>query len=83
MGHRINGDRTRRARAIGYEYAHVAIDDATRVAYVEIRRSQRQRACAAFLTTPCGGFGGVGSRYAGGCFSKRLPKMNNLFDIHS
>lgn len=50
VGHRIHGDRTQRARGIGYEYAHVAIDDATRVAYVEIRRSQRQRACAAFLT---------------------------------
>ena len=50
VGHRIHGDRTRRARGIGYEYAHVAIDDATRVAYVEVRRSQRQRACAAFLT---------------------------------
>jgi hypothetical protein len=45
-----SGDRTQRARGIGYEYAHVAIDDPTRVAYVEIRRSQRQRACAAFLT---------------------------------
>lgn len=50
VGHRIHGDRAQRARGIGYEYAHVAIDDATRVAYVEIRRSQRQRACAAFLT---------------------------------
>ena len=35
--------------AWGNEYAHVAIDDATRVAYVEVRRSQRRRACAAFL----------------------------------
>ena len=50
VGHRVHGDRTRRARGIGYEYAHVAIDDATRVAYVEVRRSQRQWACAAFLT---------------------------------
>lgn len=50
VGHRIHGDRARRVRGIGYEYAHVAIDDATRVAYVELRRSQRQRACAAFLT---------------------------------
>ena len=49
LGHRIHGDRTRRARGVGYEYAHVAIDDATRLAYVEVRRSQRRRACAAFL----------------------------------
>ena len=38
-----------RARGVGYEYVHVAIDDATRLAYVEVRRSQRRRACAAFL----------------------------------
>jgi transposase InsO family protein len=50
VGHRIHGNRAQRARGVGYEYAHVAIDDATRVAYVEVRRSQRRRACAAFLT---------------------------------
>lgn len=49
VGHRIHGDRQTRQRGIGWEYAHVAIDDATRVAYVEVRRSQRRRACDAFL----------------------------------
>jgi transposase InsO family protein len=49
LGHRIHGDRSRRARGVGYEYVHVAIDDATRLAYVEVRRTQRRRACAAFL----------------------------------
>jgi len=49
IGHRIHGDRSRRQPGVGYEYAHVAIDDATRIAYVEVRRSQRRRACAAFL----------------------------------
>ncbi|MGE0362062.1 MAG: IS481 family transposase [Vicinamibacterales bacterium] len=50
VGHRIHGNLAVRARGAGYEYAHVAIDDATRVAYVEVRHSQRRRACAAFLT---------------------------------
>jgi transposase InsO family protein len=50
IGHRIHGNLAVRSRGAGYEYAHVAIDDATRVAYVEVRRSQRRRACAAFLT---------------------------------
>ena len=49
IGHRIHGDRSRTHEGVGYEYAHVAIDDATRLTYVEVRRSQRQRACAAFL----------------------------------
>jgi transposase InsO family protein len=35
VGHRIHGDRTSRQRGIGWEYAHVAIDDASRVAYAE------------------------------------------------
>jgi len=50
IGHRIHGNVAIRSRGAGYEYAPVAIDDATRVAYVEVRRSQRRRACAAFLT---------------------------------
>lgn len=49
IGHRIHGDRARSQAGVGYEYVHVAIDDATRLAYVEVRRSQRRRACAAFL----------------------------------
>ena len=49
VGHRIHGDRRRTQAGVGYEYAHVAIDDATRLTYVEVRRSQRQRACATFL----------------------------------
>jgi transposase InsO family protein len=49
VGHRIHGDRARSHEGVGYEYAHVAIDDATRLAYVEVRRSQRRRACATFL----------------------------------
>lgn len=49
VGHRIHGDRRARQRGIGWEYVHVAIDDATRVAYVEVCRSQCPRACAAFL----------------------------------
>jgi transposase len=49
VGHRIHGDLSVKHRGVGYEYVHVAIDDATRLAYVEVRRSQRRRACAAFL----------------------------------
>ncbi len=56
VGHRIHGNQARRARGVGYEYVHVAIDDATRVAYVEVRRSQRRRACATFLRNALGWF---------------------------
>jgi len=49
IGHRIHGDHSRAQPGAGWEFVHVAIDDATRLAYVEVRRSQRARVCAAFL----------------------------------
>ena len=49
VGHRIHGDRQRRTRGIGWEYVHVAVDDHSRVAYVEILPDQLAPTCAAFL----------------------------------
>lgn len=49
VGHRIHGDRRRSRKGAGYEWLHVAVDDATRVAYVEVLDAQDARACAAFL----------------------------------
>jgi transposase InsO family protein len=36
VGHRIHGDRSIKTRGIGWEYAHIAIDDFTRLSYVEV-----------------------------------------------
>jgi transposase InsO family protein len=49
VGHRIHGDRTRRGRALGWRYVHVAIDDATRLAYAEVLPSERREAVQGFL----------------------------------
>jgi transposase InsO family protein len=49
VGHRIHGDRRRASRGIGWEYVHVAIDDHSRVAYVEVLDDQLGPTCAAFL----------------------------------
>ena len=49
IGHRIHGDRRRRARKAGWEYLHVAIDDATRLTYAEVLAAADAPACAAFL----------------------------------
>jgi transposase len=49
VGHRIHGDRSRRVRGIGWEYAHVAIDDASRLAYVEILPDQKGDTAVAFF----------------------------------
>jgi transposase InsO family protein len=40
VGHRITGDRRARTRGIGWEFVHVAIDDASRLAYVEVLRDE-------------------------------------------
>ena len=49
IGHRMHGDRRRRARHVGWEYLHVAIDDATRLTYAEVLSAADAPACAAFL----------------------------------
>ncbi|QQQ79204.1 IS481 family transposase [Saccharothrix sp. 6-C] len=38
-----------RGRGIGYDYLHVAVDDRTRLAYVEALPDERDATCAAFL----------------------------------
>lgn len=49
VGHRIHGDRRRRARKVGWEYLHVAIDDATRLTYAEVLTTDDGPTAAAFL----------------------------------
>ena len=48
-GHRVNGDRRRRSRGIGWEYVHVCVDDATRLAYVEVLADEKATTAAGFL----------------------------------
>ncbi len=49
VGHRIHGDRSLRVRRAGWEYAHVAIDDASRLAYVEVLPDQKGETAVAFF----------------------------------
>ena len=49
VGHRITGDRRGRNRHSGYDFFHVAIDDATRLAYVEVLPDERRTSTTAFL----------------------------------
>lgn len=48
-GHRVSGDRRSRSRGIGWEYVHVAIDDATRLAYVEVLADEKAATAVGFL----------------------------------
>jgi transposase InsO family protein len=49
IGHRITGDRRTRVRGIGWEYAHVCVDDCSRLAYAEVLSDERGVTIAAFM----------------------------------
>ena len=51
LGHRITGDRSSSLRnpGIGWEYVHVCVDDASRVAYVEVLDDELGTTTSAFL----------------------------------
>jgi transposase InsO family protein len=61
-GHRVNGDRTTRSRGIGWEFVHVAVDDATRLAYVEVLADERATTAVGFLRRALAFFGRYGIR---------------------
>ena len=62
VGHRIHGDLRRKVKGAGYEYAHVAVDDRSRVAYVEVLPDQRGGTSAGFLRRMVGWFARRGVR---------------------
>jgi transposase InsO family protein len=55
IGHRITGDRTRqsnqrsRGKGPGWEYVHVCIDDASRIAFSQVMRSEKKGCAVTFL----------------------------------
>jgi transposase InsO family protein len=49
IGHRIHGDRTTRVRGIGWEFLHVCVDDATRVAYAEVLADEKGDSATGFV----------------------------------
>jgi transposase InsO family protein len=49
VGHRITKDRRDRSRGVGWEFVHVAIDDASRLAYVEVLPDERADTTVGFL----------------------------------
>ena len=49
VGHRITGDRTQRARDIGWDHVFVAIDDHSRVAFTQIYPDETKQSAESFL----------------------------------
>jgi transposase len=56
-GHRASGNRGKgqRSRGVGWEFVHICVDDATRLAYAEVLSDERATTCIAFLVR-CLGF---------------------------
>ena len=62
VGHRITGDPSVRARNVGWEFVHVAIDDRSRVGYVEILADERAVTSVGFLSRAVDWFARQGVR---------------------
>jgi transposase InsO family protein len=68
VGHRITGDRTgqsnlrARGEGPGWEYVHVCIDDASRIAFSKVMKSERQGCAVAFLKAAIAYYASLGIR---------------------
>jgi len=61
VGHRITGDRQQgRSTGVGYDKVHVAVDDATRLAYVEVLTDEQKPTVVGFLSRAIAWFNGQG-----------------------
>lgn len=60
VGHRIHGDRRRRARGVGWEFLHICIDDATRLVYQEMLPDEKGETATDFLERAAAWFRGHG-----------------------
>src|SRR3954447_4206672 len=59
-GHRATGKRTRQAKGAGWERVHVCVDDATRLAYVEVLPDEKARTSVGFLKRAVAFYGAHG-----------------------
>jgi len=76
-GHRITGNRRQQgssshgARATGWEYVYVCVDDATRLAYVEVLADEKAATAVAFLRRAVAHFAADGVQPA------RVPQLDD------
>jgi transposase len=83
VGHRITGDRTGQSnsRGIGWEFVHVAIDDASRIAFSLVMPDEKKESATAFLKAALAYYESLGVTVArvmtdnGSCYKiVRLPQ---------
>jgi transposase InsO family protein len=70
IGHRITGDRKGQSRrrgrgeGLGWEFAHVCIDDASRIAFAQIMPDEKKHSVAAFLRAAVAYYESLGVKIA-------------------
>jgi transposase InsO family protein len=64
IGHRITGDRTGQSnsRGVGWEFVHVCIDDASRIAFSKVMKNERKGCAIAFLKAAVAYYESLGIR---------------------
>ena len=60
VGHRITGDRTQRARNIGWDFVFVAVDDHSRLAFTQVHPDETRHSAQAFLRAAVAYFDSLG-----------------------
>ena len=60
--HRVTGDRRDSVEGAGWEFAHVAIDDHSRVGFVQIHVDERKDSAVAFLQSAVAHYAALGVR---------------------
>ena len=66
VGHRITGDRTgqNNSRGIGWEFVHVCIDDASRLAFCQVMPDEKKQSAIAFLKAALAYYESLGVKVA-------------------
>jgi transposase InsO family protein len=78
-GHRITSSRLGRSKGAGWDFVHVAIDDATRLAYVEVLPDEKRATTTGFLVRALRWFRSLGVRIERVMSDNGSPYVSKLF----
>lgn len=83
FGHRVTGDRSSGLRnpGIGWEFVHVCVDDASRVAYVEVLADELGQTTAGFLERALEHYRGLGIRVRRVLTDNGSPYRSRAFEM--
>ena len=77
-GHRVNNDRTTRTRGIGWEFAYVAVDDHSRIAFSQVLPAEDGPCATAFLERSIAYYRTLGIR-----IERVITDNGKVFGAHS